>query len=670
MNIVKYYQSRKYLLRLLLSLLLFIIFLLILSYSAIFYTSERKALNIQQEANEKVLNQVVYNVNYIKNMIDNITVSTFFDNDITALLNAGSLEIYELYPKLMRMEKIVNTNPFLDSLIVYNANTDCYYSTKYTAHCEDDSMKQTVDQYMNSQEIIPKLDFIPMSFEGDIENNDPDFFSYFMYHSNDLASTKNSILIVNIKPDWLLDNINNINKRVGYENSQIIILDQRNNILNAGDVREQNGIIDYVKSHVDPSNHSSYSIEEINQEKKILSYVNSPENGWTVVNVQSYDDVVGHIKDMRLMATLLFIAFLIFAIIGSFIVSHKLYKPVGDVLKQIKQNLIRDDVLESNDELKVISVEYNNALKQMQYLKNNEESNKNLVKTYYLRKLVIDSTLEDLSSHRHHFVIDLSKPMLICTIKIDDYAKYNQTFEENEKKVIEFAISNIAQEIMNRSYPTEFAKMKNDHFIMLLNIEKGQQKERAFTDLLSELQDTIQTFYNISLSLTISSHMTEYTEITEMYLRTLKHSMYRVIYGQKSIILPEMVKENEQNIKLSYPKEIEAKLIEGMKKNNFELIQIQLSELFAHITKVNYDHMMYAVIHTFVLIDRTVHDINRHQVLQSNLDIRVYYERLSQLETLKEIFELLESLTLELCQSRNLDNEEGRRYILVDTVKE
>src|SRR5690625_5691125 len=102
MSIFKFYQSRKYLLRILLSLSLSITIFLVLASFFISYTYEQKALKVQHEANEKVLNQIDFNIDYMHEMVLNLTMSTYFNNQIKALRNAESIEMHELYPIMMR----------------------------------------------------------------------------------------------------------------------------------------------------------------------------------------------------------------------------------------------------------------------------------------------------------------------------------------------------------------------------------------------------------------------------------------------------------------------------------------------------------------------------------------------------------------------------------------
>lgn len=679
MSVFKFYRSRKYLLRMLLTISVFIISLLFLAIFTISYTYENKLLKAQHEANKRVLHQVMFNINSMQQMVLNLTMSTYFDNQVKALRYADSIESYDLYPILMRLEKIVYSNPFLHSLVVYNANTGCYYSTEYTMNCEEDGMNQAIDQYLINQSEISKLQLVPMSYDGPVGNgNSADFFSFYMYDSDSFSKDNKSMLIVNINPEWLFDNINNLNKMMDYEDSQILILDKDENMINASiqGLDQENNLINQIRMEISSSNKTSdYLIDEIDQEKKIISYMYSPEQEWSIVNVQHYDAVVGQIKDIRLVMIYILGSLLGCAIIGSFFVAHRLYKPVANVIQQIKDKHIHSDILEVNDEMKVISNEFQRSLNYMKEMKENENFNKQIINNYYLRKLIVDSSLSSLDEFKDKkqlidLGIDLNQPLLLAIIKIDAFEEYNHCFNNEEKRIIEFAIGNIIQETMGQTFPNEWTKMRKDHFVLLLNNHQDLQATQQLKDLFKQVQFTFREQYDLSLSITISSPIFIYSEITHIYLQTLGLSMYRLVYGHQSLITPEMVERNEQNVEFYYPEKIEKNLVEGLKSNQLKLIKEQLIGIFEYITTLSYNNMMYAIMHTFVLIEKTVREINQHHVFQFEINLREYYDQLSSMETLEDVFRMLHELTEQLCEKRNKVREDDKHDLLVETVKE
>lgn len=680
MSIFKFYQSRKYLLRILLSLSLSITIFLVLASFFISYTYEQKALKVQHEANEKVLNQIDFNIDYMHEMVLNLTMSTYFNNQIKALRNAESIEMHELYPIMMRLKEIVYSNPFLYSLVVYNTHTDCYYSTENTMGCQEDGMNQAIDKYLSSQKEIPKLQLIPMSFDGEISNRDStDFFSFYMYDSDTFSKDNKSILIVNINPEWLFDNINDLNKMMDNVYNQILIMDKHANIINSGVemVDQEEKIVNHIRKIVGSSDKATdYVIDKIDHEKMITSYSYSPKTEWSIVNIQPYDAVVSQIKDIRLIIISILLSILVSAIVGSFIIAHRLYKPVSNLIQEIKDSHIHDHTFENNDELTIISNEFHRSMNQMKKMKENENFSKKIINNYFLRKLIIDSSLnssEEYENEKHtvDLTIDLDQPLLLCIIKIDGFAQYNHHFTNEDKKVIEFSIANIIQEIIGQVYPNELTKMRKDHFVLLLNINQNEQHiTQNVKDLLKQAQSTLYEYYDLSLSITISSPILSHSDITQTYLQTLEQSMYRLVYGRQSLITPEMVEENEQNAEFYYPEQIERNIIEGLKANQPKLVQEQLISLFEYITTLNYNNMVYAIMHSFVLIEKTIREVNQHHVFQFEVNLREYYDKLSDMETLQDMYKVLSEMTEEIYNMRKKVSVNDKGSLLVETTKE
>src|SRR5690625_7532815 len=103
-------------------------------------------------------------------------------------------------------------------------------------------------------------------------------------------------------------------------------------------------------------------------------------------------------------------------------------------------------------------------MNQMKKMKENENFSKKIINNYFLRKLIIDSSLnssEEYENEKHtvDLTIDLDQPLLLCIIKIDGFAQYIHHFTNKDKKLIEFSISNIIQKIIVQVYLNRLKKI-------------------------------------------------------------------------------------------------------------------------------------------------------------------------------------------------------------------
>ncbi|MCY9663505.1 cache domain-containing protein [Paenibacillus alginolyticus] len=293
MNIIRLYKSRKYLLKLLLSITVLMVVFLSVSTTLLYYNSDKTMLQMQQQADLKVLSQIKYNIDYMHETVKNIAVSTYFDPDVVYLSNIDVMDKGELAQKLNRLEKTVTNSSFLQNITIYNAKTGCYYSTLSSLNCQDDGMNGVIDQYIHSQEHIPILTFVPLSYD---KTTFP-ALSMFIYDS--MSGSK---LIVTIKPSWLFDNLTNMNKTSDELHGSIFVTDQSGIPLMAqqqGNVIDTDAIASIIRQKVSSGVSQDYLVYGSGGNKSILSFMSSSKSDWVIASVQPYEVVWGKLSNGR-----------------------------------------------------------------------------------------------------------------------------------------------------------------------------------------------------------------------------------------------------------------------------------------------------------------------------------------------------------------------------------
>lgn len=683
MDIIKLYRSRKYLLRILLSICLLMAVFLIISSVLQYYNFKRTVLENQQTMNRKVLNQVNYNIDYMSELVKTLSLSLYFDSDIVSLMNSRTIDIFELYPKLNRLGKVANTTTFIQSIMVYNSYNGCYYSTNVTTSCKDDGMNQVLDGFLNDNERLPKLRFVPMSLNRSNELEKPvDLFSYFMYESTDNLYHKQSTFIVNLKPEWLFDNVDAINNLSEQSDSYILIMDSSGTIFNptASQLPDQGLLRAGIKNHLAKSNKTiDFFIDGAGSNKKYITYMNSTANNWIVVNVQNYQSVFGKVDKMRTNSIVMIVGFLILSMLVSVVLSLKLYKPIENMLKLIKKTSSQEigRISLVTDEFSYISSEYKLATENMAMLLKNHEAQINIMKTYYLRKLITDSSIVSLRELQDEIgqsglKVDLNRIMLLGVLKFDNYPQYSKDADVFEKKLHKFAIANIAQEVLSaRFVENEIVDMRNDHFVVLVNVE--EPTDEIYSELIALLKDVqlnVLKYYRISLTVSLSEPVRSFHEITKYYGQAMEYSFYRLVYGKMAVITTDMVRANQSNTEFHFSPDMERRLLESIRSNDLKQVKEVLQHLMTYISKLNYQNITFSLQHLVVIINNVIREINSGNVNQISVDLQHFYNLMMEQETLEGTHLLFTDLLMEISEKRNHVQEDSRNYIIVDTIKQ
>lgn len=658
------------------SILLLLFVFLFISSILLIYTSHKTTLQMQKEMNNKVINQLFYNINYMDEITRNLMLSLSFDNDVISLMNSREIEIYELYPKLNELEKIANTYSFVDSIVIYNNNNKCYYSTNYKTSCQEDGVHQAIDHYIKNNETIPKLKLIPLMKDNSKSGKHDrlDFFSMFFYGAYD-TSIKASSIIINIKPEWLFDNVSSLNQLIKYEGSSILLMDSDYRFLNKQNESDQqlNQLVKLLKSQ-DSKKEGSF-IDKIDKEKKLISYKKSANNDWTIINILPYDEVMTNVKQLQNMMIVVTVCILIVAMIVALVLAYNLYKPILTIMNKITNSSYSEHSVGLVDELAFMNNHFMNTSENIARLKKDNQSNKNIVKNYLLKKFIINSSQSELSElkeqQKHlNLQIQLEGRLLLCILTIDNYNSFTETYSEEVQKENEFAIVNIAHEIFSNMFKNEIFHMRSNHFVMVINMNNNGNDYELIMEKLREIQQTIEQFYDISISATISGPIDHFEHLAESYSKTYDYSMYRLIHGHGKIITPEMFEENVNNFDCLFPIETERKFIEGIKTNDKHIVVEQLDGLFSYMKHLSYHSINYFLSHIIAVIQRTISEINQNTIHPISVDLKLYDRKLLDLETLDEIYEMINRLLDEVIDHRksivNIDTND----LIVNTIKE
>ncbi|MFD0618693.1 helix-turn-helix domain-containing protein [Paenibacillus sp. GCM10027629] len=670
MKILPKYRSRKYLFRLLLSISIVTVIFLTISSSLLYYISENKMLQMQQQADLKVLSQIKYNIDNLNETVKNITVSTSMDSDVVYLLNTSVMDKGELAQKLNRLEKMVSGSMFLQSVTIYNANTGCYYSTQSSINCADDGMNGSLSKYIKSHKDIPRLKFIPIS---GVQEKSP-VFSMFIY--DEVTDSK---LIVTLKPSWLFDNISNLNHVDSEQQGTIFVTDKSGTPLLETTMNTQVPLDEYrevIRNRAEAGVDQDYLVYESDSNKFILSFMSSSQSDWIIASVQPYQVVLGKLHEMRKISLIIISVVLVLSIAVSFIIAYRLYRPIENMLQQMlgKRTSSGAEKRSDLDELKLITNEYQDAMHKLVNLEREEYSQRDQLKTFALRRLISDaSLLTPQEIQQIQWDIDLHQKLRLCVLLIDDIEEFEGQSSDSDKRLYKFAIANITKEILARDLHCEIVPMQNDHFVLLLGEaqEGSSMRLENLKGILQELQQTIIAYYRISLSIAIGDETQEYSQLSRQYGQVLENASYRIVHGKSCIITSEIVERNkENNGPFQFPTEAEKKILESIKSGQSTKFREQLEGLFHQLESLHFNNIMYSVFHLLAILNQAVGEMNSNSVRQVNLDFKYQYQQLLKQESLQAMFNMFLNIFEEIHGQRSQDFKTQSNRILIETIKE
>lgn len=157
-----------------------------------------------------------------------------------------------------------------------------------------------------------------------------------MMYDDKAEQTKQSKLILNVKPEWIFNNIKVIND-LAYDKSGSVLLMDGNGSFYTND----NQVADFLPSYMtDRIAESTADFESFTyghgKDKSIVTVMSLGKYNWKAISIQSYDYAFRELSGVRNMLIGVTILFLLLSAVIAYMISTRLYRPVDSMVRQVR----------------------------------------------------------------------------------------------------------------------------------------------------------------------------------------------------------------------------------------------------------------------------------------------------------------------------------------------
>lgn len=678
MGMIRRFGSRKYLQRILLYFNLSAVGVLILFSFSYYFYSKDIVLRTQQEANEQVLSQIKYNINYLNEIVQNIAIMMSFDKSMIYLMNAKEPDPFTKFHALRMLDTVADSTSFVDSIAVYNSASEQLYiggAGKWSRAHLDELREMTIDRLRQSDP-SPSGRLMPM--KTDDRSPNVDLFSFFVLESHPTGGGLPNAVIVNIRPQWIFDNISNLNELANPRDG-IIVLDQEGKMMayhdgGAGREGEERLDLAAIGSPEAIGDSEPWSIRHYDGRKYFVSDMSIGLNDWRLVSILSYEKVMGRVESFRDISLLLIGIALIVSIVLSVAAGNRLYKPIGKLTELFaRHSANRGEAPAPRDEMSYISGVYRHTLNELKHANQEERKNQRIVHDYRLRRWITDS---GTATEQELLACAEADPALfsgadeppswrLAVLAPDAPAASSAIPEE----LYRFAVCNITEETLSRKFPVRVLDMKNEFIVAVIRLPDGNSDPEDLRDLLQEAIGTCSRYYQRTFSSSISEPVSDYKAVSGAYHSTVQQLMYRLLFGRGSVISPEDVADNLAREHAAIPLEWEKKLGEAIRSKEIKAIRAALDKWFSAIAAFPYDYMTFAVQQIVLVIKQML----REPAFQGHIDpieMQTLGAKVIRSDTLADMREKIEQFLEQLCQAGQSPDKEDKNRMIVDAIKE
>lgn len=643
------FVNRKYFQRLLAGLLGFI-FLLYIPFSlSVLYTSRKSILNNINVTNQTVLQQLKQSYSSFSDSISSLANSIFWRNDIQRLLYFPGLSYEEVYFTLKELYgTFIVSHPSLQSICLYNQYDQKFYSVTSTGVMDETEFLEFVDTQEAIRPLTPILHQITL--KSGMFQSTQEVFSHFMYQFNDPSQSDESYLVLNQYADQSVSTIDTFSGSSDSVPTATYYVTPDTSVASKEllpEVQEDHDqLLEQFRAKRSelPQEGTCYK-DEVNGKQYLVSYVYTKSDENALVIIQDYELVFAELnilsKSLYLIATVVFLAALVLA----FLVSRRLYQPIGNVFYFFSQQAVAPlPAVRNFNELDMIKSVYLAASERSKRLENRDNRYRPIALQYGLSSLMLRSDARNIEqfrrAHPTHWLTTQPDGSLMVVLIQPQFSSVGQSTADMELSMLLYGVQNVVEELLEPNYYC--ASFRQSGYTLGLVVRpKSVDDPVPLLAALEQTSSVMEEHFKVYLAGAVSSCGTSMSALSSLLREATTCLSYAFLFGP-IILTYDHISANEQNTQTAYPAELDARLEEAIEKQDLDQCKAVLSEIKSILRMFNTGN---AIICTIALLNQ-IHRLwsKQAKVVQSSLastSFRTVYSCISGSGSIDQCFDAI-----------------------------
>jgi len=350
--------------------------------------------------------------------------------------------------------------------------------------------------------------------------------------------------------------------------------------------------------------------QRYDQQSWSVQYDRIEPQGWTLYQMAKLEGINADFHSFRtkLMAIIAGLIVLLIAIL--FWSSRRAYKPFSQLASQLETKLGPSLAHKQAEgplaEYSVIRYGIEMLEDRMAQLDSSMREHRDVIKTEYLRQWILQGKLIPPVEQylRAHSGLFAHEGLYVGVIRIDGYSAFKDKYEFASRKLMKYAMGNIAEEILRRGGGAEAVDLGSDHVVLLLS---GDAMPAArLTSMLEEVKSQIAQWTQIQVTVSVSEKRAFGDDIRAAYQHILELTMLKFVSGEDKIYLERDFENYMRSVQPLPDDQLLDELIKSVRMGKPEEAAAGLDRLFAHMQTMHYAQskiqlslMLYTLFKTF-----------------------------------------------------------------------
>ncbi len=341
--------------------------------------------------------------------------------------------------------------------------------------------------------------------------------------------------------------------------------------------------------------------------KAFVNYARMESPEWTIISVtemKQFREKAGAFKTVIIACSLLLLAALLLAAYWN---SRRFVGPFRRLADQLQRKL---GVKGEND--------YGVIEQGVVMLRDHYP----LIKTEYLRQWLLQGRLTDgarAAVARESCLLDYEW-LRLAVIKIDSYYEISEQYDFVSRKLLKYAIGNIAEELLGTAErPIEVVDFGTDHLVVLVGTASSLP-DPELTQELKELSRQVSRYVKLDVTIAESEARRVHDDLRKVYDDMNELTLFKFVSGDDKIYV-EQDFERYADLQSPIDSAVHESLIQTIRSGKEEKVLAMLDVVFTRLKTMKYTEcqfqlklLLFAIVKSFskVMSIQSVEGIERH----------------------------------------------------------
>jgi len=389
-----------------------------------------------------------------------------------------------------------------------------------------------------------------------------------------------------------------------------------------------------------------------------IQYALIEPQGWILYHTAKYKQILADFNSFRNKMLLIAASFVVLMLGILFWNSRRTYKPFSQLADQLEMKFGLKLKSEPNEgpreEYKVIRYGIEMLANQVDQMDISMREHKSVIKLEYLRQWIVQGKLITPIEHylREQTELFESDDLHLSVLRINEYSMFEEKYNFASRKLMKFAIGNIAEEMINRHWRAESVDLGGDHLALL--ISGSDIPMNKLVEVMEEVGKQVNKWTRIRVTIAVSGPNHFGDDLRSIYNHIHELTMLKFISGEDKVYLEHDFEAYMQRVQPLPDDNLLEELIKRVRMGKTEEVTRSLDQIFAHMQTMHYAESKFQLSLILYTLFKT---FNKLPSVESVEGIESILERFDTLSGIKgwleqELLEIMEDLSNKKGSSR------------------